>query len=96
MSTRKEVFDDSVTTLATGHAFVDGFFLSNLWDVVILLFSSRRISSCRQVARHGGVGGMWRWKATKERTGLTKCDVLRTPMADSRRFFGEVFPFGLS
>ena len=93
---KKEIFDDSVTTPANALEFVNGFFLGHLWDVVMWLCSSRRITSCRQVVPHGGVGGMWRWKATEKRAGMTKSHVLRTAMANSRRFFAVALPFGLS
>ena len=76
--TKKRDFDDSVITPATAHRFVNGFILGHLWGVVMWLWSSRKITSCRQVARHGGVGGMWRWKATEKRAGMTESHVLRT------------------
>ena len=77
--------DDSVITPATEHRFVNGFFLVRLWDFVTWLWSSHKITSCRQVARRGGAGGMWRWKGTEKRGGMTKCHVLRTRIADSHR-----------
>ena len=61
---------------------------------MLWLLSSVKITSCRQVARHGWFGGMWGWKATEKLAGMTKSLVLRTPMADSRRFFAEALPFG--
>ena len=93
---QKKKNDDSVITLAIEHRFVNGLFLGHLWNVVMWLWSSRKITSCRQVARHSGAGGMWRWKATEKRAGMTKSHVLRTRVADSRRFFAEALPFGLS
>ena len=83
-------------TPGTAHGFVNGLCLGHLWDVVMWLCSSRRITSCRQVAPHGGIGGMWCWKATEKRAGITKYHVLRTPMADSHRSLAEALPFGLS
>ena len=52
---------------ANENGFVNGFFLGQLWDVVLWLWSARRITSCRQVAQHGTVGGMSRWKTTRTR-----------------------------
>ena len=53
------------------------------------LRSSRRIANGHQVARLGGVRGIWRWKATENRAGTAKSHALRTPIADSRRLFAE-------
>ena len=66
-SKKKEIFDKSVTPAATLHAFVSRLIFGHLWDIVIWLWRSRKIASCRQTSRHGGLGGMWRWKATKRR-----------------------------
>ena len=93
---KKEILDDSATTPATVHGFVNGFFPGNLWDIMLWMWSSGKITSCRQVARHGWVRDMCRWKATGYLAGMTTSLALRTPMADSRRFFAEVLPVGLS
>ena len=93
---KKENLDNSATTPATVHGFVNGFFPGHPWDIMLWLWSSGKITSCRQAARHGWVGGMWRWKATGQLAGMTTSLVLRTPMADSRKFFAEALPFGLS
>ena len=76
---KKEILDDSATTPATVHGFLNGFFPGHLWDIMLWLWSSVKITSCRQVARHGWVGGMWRWKATGKLAGMTKSLALRTP-----------------
>ena len=94
--TKKRDFDDSVITPATAHRFVNGFSLSHLQHVVMWLWSSGKITSCRQIAQHGWVGDMWRWKATGKLAGTTKSHVVRTPIADSGRFFTEALPFGHS
>ena len=93
---KREIFDDSVITPATAHRFVNGFSLSHLQHVVMWLWSSGKITSCRQIAQHGWVGDMWRWKATGKLAGTTKSHVVRTPIADSGRFFTEALPFGHS
>ena len=93
---KNELLDDSVITPATVRGFVNAFSPGHLWDIMLWLWSSGKITSCRQVARHGWVGGMWRWKATGKLAGMTKSLVLRTPTADSRRFLAEALPFGLS
>ena len=85
-----------MTTRATVHEFANDFFPDHPWDIMLWLWSSGKITSCRQVARHGWVRGMWRWKAAGKLAGTTKSLVLRIPMADSRRFFAEALPFGLS
>ena len=85
-----------MTTPATVHGFVNGFFPGHLWDNMLWLWSCGKITGCRQVARHGWIGGMWGWKATGKLVGMTNFFFLRTPMADSRRFFAEALPFGLS
>ena len=85
-----------MTTPATDHGFANGFFFVHLWDVLLWLWSSRRTASFRQVARHGGVVGMSRWKATDARAGLTKSLVLRFPLAESCGLFAEVLPIGLA
>ena len=33
--TQKEIFDDSVTTPATVHGLVNGFFSGHLWDIIL-------------------------------------------------------------
>ena len=63
--TKTEIFDDSVISPETAHGFVNGFFLGHLWYVVMWLCSSRRFTSCHQVAPHGGVGGMCAEKLRK-------------------------------
>ena len=78
MPTKKEIIDDSVTNLATAHGFVNGFFPGHLRDIMLWLWSSGKITSCWQVARHGWVGGMWRWKTTGKLAGMTKSLILRT------------------
>ena len=95
MPTKKEILD-SVKTPATVHGFVNAFFPGHLWDIVLWLWSSGKITSCHQITRKGWVGGMWHSKATEKLAGMTKYLVLRTPMANSRRFFAEALPFCLS
>ena len=53
------------------HGFVSSFFPGHLWDIILWLWSSGKITSCRQVARHGWVGGIWHWKATEKLAGMT-------------------------
>ena len=79
---KKEIFDDSVTTLADVHGLVNGFFPGHLWDNILWLWSCSKITNCRQVARHGWVEGKWRWKVTGKLVRITKSLVLRTPTAD--------------
>ena len=86
---KKRILDASVTAPDTRHGFVNGFFFVFLWDVIMCLRSSRRIANGHQVARLGGVRGIWRWKATENRAGTAKSHALRTPIADSRRLFAE-------
>ena len=52
MPTKKEILDDSVTTPATVHRFVNDFFPGHVWDIILWLWSSGKITSCRQVARY--------------------------------------------
>ena len=75
-----------MTTPATVHGFVNGFFLGHLWDIILWLWSSGNITSCRQVAQHGWVGGMWRGKLRENRHDHISCF---GHMAHSCRFFAE-------
>ena len=93
---KQKIIDDSLTTPSTVHGVVNGFFLGHLWDIMLWLWSSGKLTTCRRLTRHGWVGCMRRYKATGKLTGTTKSLALRTTIADSRRFFAEAFPFGPS
>ena len=54
-------------TPATAHGSVNGLLLGHVWDALMWLWKSRKTASFRQVARHGEVEGMSRWKATETR-----------------------------
>ena len=90
---KEAIFDDPVTTPATVHGFVNGFFPGHLRDILLWMWSSGNITSCRQVAQHGWVGGMWRENLRENRHDHIPCFA---HMAHSRRFFAEALPFGLS